>query len=412
MPRRLPTRPAAALALGAAILLAPALARAGDWPQWRGPTGLGYTDEKDLPLTWGGKTNENVLWKVDLPKSHNPYSSPVAFKDKVVLTWATNEPLAQHVTCYQASDGKQLWDAVVPPGKLKLTDSRGTYCAGTPAADEAGVYIVFGSAVVAALDWNGNPRWRHDLERVAFDVCAGSSPILYKDTLIYLADMTEKKSSLIAFDRKTGALRWEALRPEMQFAHSTPAIIQVRGKDLMIIAASTAIQGADPASGKVLWWCKNPGDTSSPAYGAGLVYADSGRGGGNPGAAVDPAGSGEVQPKWKSDAIKNDLSSPLIVGDCLYRLASRGLQCIKIATGDILYNEPLQGLSAWVSPFATADGRVYYATAGKSCVLKAGPKFEVLATSDLGDPHFASPAVSGGRIYLRGNRQLFCVGKK
>jgi hypothetical protein len=245
MPRRLSDRLAAALALGAAILLAPAFARAGDWPQWRGPTGLGYTDEKDLPLTWGGKTNENVLWKVDLPKSHNPYSSPVAFKDKVVLTWATNEPLAQHVTCYQASDGKQLWDAVVPPGKLKLTDTRGTYCAGTPAADEAGVYVVFGSAVVAALDWGGNPRWRHDLERVAFDVCAGSSPILYKDTLIYLADMTEKKSSLIAFDRKTGALRWEALRPEMQFAHSTPAIIQVGGKDLMVIAASTAIQGAD-----------------------------------------------------------------------------------------------------------------------------------------------------------------------
>ena len=93
-----------------------AMTHAGDWPQFRGPTGLGYTDERGLPLKWDGKTGENVRWKVALPKSDNPYSSPIVVGDKVVVTCVQNEPLTQHVLCFAKADGKPLWDTVVPPG--------------------------------------------------------------------------------------------------------------------------------------------------------------------------------------------------------------------------------------------------------------------------------------------------------
>ena len=414
------------VALATALMLIPCAAPAGDWPQWRGPTGMGFTDEKNLPTTWGGKTAENVLWKIDLPKSHNPYSSPIVVGDHVYLTWSLAQPLEHHVTCYQKSDGRQLWDAVVPPGKLKYTDGRATYSAPTPAADAQRVYAVFGSAVVAGLAAaDGKVLWRHELERISFDVCMGSSPVLYpgtgtaravagQDTIIYLADQNDRKSSLIAFDRKSGAVKWEALRPDAQFAHSTPIVITVKGAPQLVIAASGAVQGADPAGGKIIWWCKNPGDTSSPAFGGGLVYADDGRDPSHTGVCVDPSGTGDVSAtnvKWQLP-VKNDLSSPIIVGEHLYRQSSRTLQCIKLADGSPVYSEPMPGYHFWASPVATADGLLYFATAGTSYVIKAGPKFEVVAKNDLGDMHFASAAVSDGKIFLRGNKFLFCIGRK
>ncbi len=91
---------------------------------------------------------------------------------------------------------------------------------------------------------------------------------------------------------------------------------------------------------------------------------------------------------------------------------ARTLQCIKLADGSLVYSEPMPGYHFWASPAATADGLLYFATAGTSYVIKAGPKFEVVAKNDLGDMHFASAAVSDGKIFLRGNKFLFCIGRK
>jgi len=403
-----------ARALGHLVFASPP-ALAGDWPQWRGPNALGYTDEKGLVTKWDGKSGENVVWKVEMPKCHNPFSSPIVSGGRVFVMWSLAQPPEHHLACYDKADGRKLWDTVVAPGKFILTDLRGGYGAPTPCADGERVYVVFGSAVVAALDFSGHVVWRHELKKINFDVAMGSSPVPFGDTVVYLADQNMKTSSLIAFDKKTGEVKWEALRPDVGFAHTTPVLINVKGVPQFVIGASNAIQGVDPASGKVLWWCRNSGDTSSPTFGGGLVYNDSGRGSGNPGVAVDPTGSGDVTAthlRWKSDAIKNELGSPIIVGEYLYRLGPRNLQCVKLATGDIVYNEPLEGLHAWVSPIATPEGNIYYATSGRSYVIKAGPKLEILAKNDLGDQHFSSPAVSDGRIYLRGIRFLFCVGAK
>ena len=389
-------------------------AHAGDWPQFRGPTGLGYTGERDLPLTWNAKTGENIAWHAPLPKSDNPYSSPIVSGDRVFLTCVTNEPLTHRVLCFAKADGKPLWDASVEPGPLILKDLRGGYCAPTPCTDGKLVYAVFGSAVIAALDFEGKEVWRKTLANIAFDVALGSSPILFGDTVILDCDQTGKTSSIVAFDKATGEIRWEAKRPETGFAHSTPVIVDVAGKPQMLVSATGAIQGLDPASGKILWWCSAQGDASSPAFDGRVVFSDSGRGG--KAVCVDPTGAGDVTKthlKWTIPQISEGLSSAIIVGDSVWRTHSPEiLKCFKLTDGALAFSERLPGVSTWASPITTADGRIYFASAGRSYVLKAGDKLEVLATNEIGEESRASPAVSDGKIFLRGGKNLYCIGKK
>ena len=223
------------------------LVRAENWPQFRGPTGLGYSAEKDLPLKWDAKTGENVAWT---PIPGLGHSCPIVWEDRVVVTGVRNAPLAHWVQCYAVADGKLLWETPVPPGPLVLTDLRGGYGAPTPCTDGKQIYAVFGSAVVAALDMSGKLVWRKEIANHTFDVALGSSPILYKDTVIMNCDQTGKTSSIIAYDCATGDIRWDAKRPDTGFAHSTPVIVEIAGKPQMLVNATGAIQGLDPASSR------------------------------------------------------------------------------------------------------------------------------------------------------------------
>ena len=282
-------------AVGVCLLFC-VVARGGDtWPGWRGPTGLGTSDEKNLPLTWGGKGDENVLWKSPLPgttakgkpKRDLNQSSPIVWKDRVFVTaafWpdgvAQTEFPEQHVACYAAADGKPLWDVTVPPGPWQLKDLRGGYAAPTPCTDGTRVYALFGSSVLAALDFDGKEVWRKEVTPHAWDVCVGTSPVLAGGCVLVLADGTKPADSrLIAFDPKTGDIKWEKKRPDANFNHTTPVLVDVGGKPQLLVAASGAVQGLNPTDGEVIWTAKNKGDVPTPAFADGLVYAENGRGG-------------------------------------------------------------------------------------------------------------------------------------
>ncbi|HVS36351.1 MAG TPA: PQQ-binding-like beta-propeller repeat protein [Gemmataceae bacterium] len=408
-------------------LFAAAAALAGDWPGWRGPTGMGYSEEKDLPLTWGGKDGENILWKQRLPgadgkaRLDNNQSSPIVQGGRVFVTvsyWPAGvdakEYPEHHVACYKADDGTALWDVTVEPGPWKLSDLRGGYTAPTPAADADRVYVVFGSSVIAALDHDGKPVWRKEITPYDFDVAVGCSPVLYGDVVLLQCDQNEKHSRLLAFDRKTGDLKWEKARPEHGFAHGTPTLADVKGKTELLVAASGALQGLDPNDGSVLWTCQAAGDTVSPVYANSVAYIDSGRGG--PGFAVDPTGMGDVSKthlKWKLDVVPEGFGSPIAAAGLLYRLLNSGyLSCRRLDDGGEVYSKQLSGVTGPCSPVLTVDGRIYCASAGKSFVLRAGPKPDILAVNDLGDASQASPAVADGRLYLKGRQYLYCIGKK
>lgn len=425
-------RPFARAAAFLIVVLVAVSVRAENWDQFRGPTGMGLTTEKHLPLEWSAKDRKNVAWSAPLPGEG--HASPIVWGDRVItctVTWSENAAdrksiPAHHVTCYSAADGKQLWDTIVPPGQWLRTDFRsgagGGYAGPTPCTDGERIFVAFGSAVMAALDFEGKIVWRKDLLPHSFDVTVGGSPVLYNDTVLFLCTMANKNDSkLAAFNKSDGGVKWETKLPTVAFGHSTPVIIHVNGKPQVLVLASgikvapDGLQSFDPGTGERLWWCKGGGDASSPVYGDGIVYFDSGRGG--PGFAVDPTGSGDVSAthiKWTVEKLTEAIGSAVIVGDYVYRLQSPGtLRCWKASSGEQVYSQKLAGVgSTWASPIADEEGHLFFANGGKSYVVKAGPAFEVIAVNDLEDANHASAAVGGGQIYIMGLKQLWCIGAK
>jgi outer membrane protein assembly factor BamB len=404
---------------------------AGDWPGWRGPDGSGHTKEKDLPLTWDAKTGENILWKATLhgggrnnPEMSSPgWSCPIVWRDRVFLTTAVWKPglndkerrkviPEHHVLCFRADDGKELWDTPVAAGKCLVTNHYHGYAISTPVTDGKHVFVMFASGIVAALDFDGKVLWREELPlKREEDGGTCSSLVLHGDKLI-LPGIANPV--LRALDKKTGKLLWEQKGREHN-RMATPALLRIDGK-LQLIHMSGGVQGLDPDTGEVLWTCRAPSGQTSPVYGAGLIYTDSGRGG-REGAAVDPTGTGNVSKtnvKWKVQVTAPAGSSGIVVGDYLYRACSGDiLRCWKMASGELVYEKRLMRISPSTSPIATADGRIYFASAARSYVIKAGPTCEVLATNDLGEPHpFVTPAVSNGRLFIKGKSYLWCIGKK
>jgi outer membrane protein assembly factor BamB len=424
--------PTRLLVLTCALSLAPGAAWAGDWPGFRGPTGLGYTDEKDLPLTWNGKSGENIVWKGPLagggPKADftSPgHSSPIVWRDRVFITTAVfSEGLTDkerrttiaehHVICFRASDGKQLWDTTVPAGKCVVDNVYHGYAVPTPATDGKHVFALFGSGVLAALDFDGKIVWREELPRkgeIDSGVCG--SPVLYGD-LVIIPSLTD--TGLRALEKATGKVKWEQTTRDRN-KMPTPALLKI-GDKMQLIHYAGGIQSLDPDTGDLLWFCRGPSVSySSPAYGAGLLYADAGRGG-QTGTAVDPTGKGDVSKthvKWQVKTTSAAGSSPIFVGEYLYRIADPGLiRCWKAETGELVYEERTPKITPSSSPIATPDGRIYFASPNKSYVIKAGPKFEVLATNELepGSQDYTTPAVSDGRIFIKGRSFLWCIGKK
>ena len=406
---------------------------AADWAQFRGPTGQGLTEEKELPLKWGGKERENVRWQV--PLRGQGHASPIVSGDAIfvcTVEWPSNsgpreKSMPVHdVARYRTTDGRLMWDTQVPAGPWLRTDFRsgpgGGYAAPTPATDGRRVFCLFGSSVLAALDFDGRIAWRKEIVPHTFDVTVGSSPVLFRDTILVFCAMAKASDScLIAFDQATGEEKWRAKFLDMGFGHSTPLRIEVNGLPQLLVLASgmgvksNALRSLDPASGKTLWWCRGAGDASSPVYGSGIVYFDSGRGGA--GVAVSPEGAGDVTEsgvRWTIPQLPEAIGSPILVGGYLYRLHSPAvLKCFEAATGKLVYAERLEGISTtWASPIADAAGHLFFANAGKSYVLQTGPEVRVLAVNDLGDGNHASPAVADGSLFLVGSKHLHCIGRK
>lgn len=415
------------------LMLLSAVACGEDWPQFRGPTGLGFSKHDGLPIKWGGADEENALWKS--PLIGEGHASPIVWGDRVFLCTARWDDSVKdrktvipehHVVCYRTTDGQQLWNTTIKPGPWLRTDFRsgpgGGYAAPTPATDGKHVYVVFGSSVIAALDFKGMSVWRREIIPHTFDVTIGSSPVLFGDTVLMLCAMSRKQDSkIIAFNKVDGTTTWETPLPNTGFAHSTPVLIEVKGKPQLIVLASgggesdEGIQSFDPATGKRLWWCRGRGDAASAAFGSGILYCDNGRGGA--GIAIDPTGNGDVTKthiKWRINQVPSGIGSPIIVGDLVYRLHTPNvLKCWRVADGEQVYVQRLNRLtSTWASPIADANGRLFFASAGMSYVIKTGKDFEVLGINDLGDPNHASAAVSGNRLLVAGTRHLFCIGTK
>jgi outer membrane protein assembly factor BamB len=402
-------------------------ARGEDWPQFRGPGGLGVSRDKGLPATWGPR--ENLVWRTELPGAGS--SSPITFGPRIFLTAYSgyNVPgrpggdmkrLKLHLVCLDRRDGTIRWSQDVAP-KLpeqeRIREGHG-YASSTPAADRQRVYAFFGKAGVLAFDQDGRRLWRADVGSKLSDWGSAASPVLFGDLVIVNASV--ESEALVALDRKTGKEVWRARG--IRESWSTPLLVPLaQGKTELVVPVLGKILGFDPATGEQLWSCATDIRwymVPSLVADKGVVYALGGRSG-VAALAVRAGGRGEVTRShrlWTGRKGSN-VSSPVVHEGHLYWVNdSQGIAyCAEARTGKVLYEQRLPRAGELYASPVLAEGRLYYVSrTGRTFVVAARPRFEELAQNDLGDRSTfnASPAVSDGRLLLRSERYLYCVGRK
>ena len=409
-------------------LLSPLLgASAADWPMWRGAHGDGTCEESGLPQTWG--QTENIAWKVALPDLGN--STPVIWGDKLFLTQAIEKEGKRLLLCFDKKTGKQLWDAGTIYKEKELTHATNPYCAASPATDGERVIAFFASAGVFCYDLNGKLLWkRTDLGKQHHIWGNGTSPVIAGDR-VFLNFGPGPKTTLYCFDKKTGKTLWEHHEPggdsgkagnkNWLGSWSDPILRQTGSRYELLMSYPGRACAFDPMSGKEWWTCEGLTKLvyNSPVYADGLMIAMSGYGGAA--MAIQTGGSGDVTEKnrvWYEPKVQQRIGSGVIRDGHHYILTDGGIvECRDIKTGKLVFNERVKGPGPtgqnWSSLVLSADGLCYAANQGGDCfVFKATPKFELLSTNSLGEKIIGSIAVSDGHLFIRGYKNLWCVGKK
>lgn len=407
-----------------AVLTAASVLHAGNWPMWRGPTGQGHCDEKNLPLTWSA--TENVKWKV--PLDHQGNSTPVVWGDKVFLAQANKGGTQRSLLCFARADGKKLWQADVAYPDKERAWNENWYANASPATDGERVVVSFASAGMYCYDVAGKELWkRTDLGPWEHQFGSGSSPVIYGDLAILWCGPNETKGRnfLLAVNKKTGKSVWE--HDESYGSWSTPLLTDVNGRDQLILGRSSDVKGApeskaghlmgfDPKTGKELWSCQglNSYVYSSALYADGVAVGMSGFNGSA--LAVKLGGSGDITKDrlWLHPKSTQRVGSGVIVGAHVYMVDENATpHCYDLKTGDDLWKDAprLKGGTTWGS-IVHADGRLYLLMrSGETVVMAARPKHEVLAVNPLapGEQTNSSPAITDGAIFLRTFKHLWCI---
>ena len=426
---------------------------AANWPQWRGPSGLGVSAEADLPTTWNAR--ENIAWSAALRGLGS--SSPIVWGNQVFVTSQVGrtrlqggshpmlarddaalvsrekpiggrredppggaDPTFLIVESFNRSDGRRLWEyRVEARGPFPDLHEKHNLATPTPVTDGERLFAWFGTGQIAALDMRGRGVWAKHLgqDYSPFDINwgHGSSPVLYKDLVILLCDH-ESASYLLALDARTGARRWKADRGKGRASYSTPLVVPGPHGDELLVNSSERIDGYDPATGELRWYADAPRQTPIPSavFHDGLIYLTRGYRN-SPYMALRPGGRGDVSAShvvWRAPGGGSYAASLVHYEGLLYFTNDVGvLTCADAKTGARVWQTRLDGVF-FASPVA-ADGKIYFASeTGETIVVKAGRVAAILARNDLGERLVASPAISNGQIFLRSDARLFTVGSR
>jgi outer membrane protein assembly factor BamB len=404
-----------------AVIIAAITARAEDWPEFRGPTGQGLSRAHNLPVEWSG--TKNVVWKQAVPGKG--WSSPVLVAGRIYLTSAIaaeqGSSISLRALCLEAAMGKLVWNTEVcapSVGPATRIHTKNSHASATPVVEGNRLYVHFGPLGTACLDLEGNVRWRNTSLEYPPVHGNGGSPILAGDALIFSCDGASEPF-LVALNKNTGEVAWRVHRPteaKKKFSFSTPLLIAVDNQTQVVSPGSGAVCAYDPKSGREIWRARY-GDGYSviprPVYGQGLLFLSSGFD--SPQImALRPDGQGDVTAThivWKTARGAPSTPSPLLAGDELYFVSDSGIaSCVDARTGQVHWQERLGGPCSASPVFA--EEKIYVQTEeGLGVVLKAGKKFQMLSSNPLGERTLASYAVADGALYIRGEENLYRIGK-
>ena len=416
-----------------------------NWPQWRGPEGSGISTEVNLPEEWSGTTN--IKWKT--PISGKSHSSPIVWGKKIFLTTAIEGGVvpgaqaAKHmiegkeflhpdsvgadrrhtfkIICLDRDTGKILWEQTAFEGTpYDNRHRKSSYAASTPATDGKLIYAFFGSEGLYAYDFNGKPAWKADLGKLGtVGMGTGTSPIVHENLVIVQCDHASGEASfIVALDKKTGKQVWKTPR-KVQVSWATPILVRTSKRAELITSGTEAVVAYDPATGKELWRTKGVESNAipSPVATRDMVVISAGYPA-KTAYALRLGGSGDLSAPanivWSYAKGTAYVPSPTLYGDYLYLMTDRGiLTCLDARTGEVRYEGGRIPVPATFTASPVAfDGKLLLTSEdGDTFVLRAGPKHEVIRTNSVGEPVYASPAISDGQIFIRGEKNLYCIGK-
>ena len=415
---------------------------ASNWPQWRGPSGQGISEEKNLPTQWG--VGKNIKWRTPLPG--RGHSSPIVWGNRIFVTTAIEgeavpgAKAVKHmmgdkeflhpdsigadkkhtfkVICLDRETGKILWEQTAFEGTpYDNRHRKSSYAASTPATDGNLVFAFFGTEGLYAYNMKGKLAWKADLGKLGtVGMGTGTSPILYKNLVLMQCDEEGGGASfIVALDSKTGKEVWKTPR-KVQVSWATPMLVKTAKRTELITSGTETIISYDPATGKELWRHKGVESNAipSPVANGEMVFVTAGF----PtkvAMAINLGGAGDLADTvvWKYSKGTAYVPSPILYGDYLYLTTDRGiLTCLDARTGEVKYEGGRVPVPATFTASPVAfDGKILMTSEdGDTFMVKAGPTHEILATNSVGEPVYASPAIADGRIFIRGEKNLYAIG--
>ena len=389
-----------------------------DWPWWRGPehNGIASSDQHP-PVHWS--ETQNIVWSSKIPgRSHG---SPIVAGNQVFVTAADHERGVQTVLCFDRTDGRQLWESVVHEGGLDVkSNEKSSMASASAACDGERVFVNFlnGDFVfMTALSREGTRLWQTKVSPYVNHQGFGSSPLLYQDLVICVAD-NKGGGAVMAMNRGTGEVVWKRDRPAKP-NYPSPVILNVAGKDQLFLTGCDLVTSLNPLTGEVLWECEGATtECVTTTVTDGQHIFTSGGYPKNHVSAVTADGSGKTV--WENTT-RSYVPSLLARDGLLFAVMDAGIAiCWKSDTGRELWKGRLNGTFS-SSPVMVGD-LIYAANEeGQTFVFKASAeKLDIVATNQLGHSVFSTPVICGGRIYNRvtvdtedGKRQemLYCIGE-
>jgi outer membrane protein assembly factor BamB len=397
----------------AALLVFASTIFAANWDRFRGPNGAGQSDDAGIPTKW---EPNNFLWRQ--PLSNIGHSSPVIWDNRLYLTSGDAKTGAQTVSAYDTQTGKPLWEKRFDISSYHI-NGLNSYASSTPALDADFIYLLWlkdGRVILTALRHDGVEKWQHDVGPFEEKHGYGESPIVVDD-LVYVASDSEGESSVVALDRKTGDVRWHVTRDSGTTSFSTPCLLDPSAKEKLLLTVSTAsgLTALNAKTGRVMWQGLKDGITqrcvASPIVADGMVLVSSGQGGmGKSLIAAKPDGDA-VKEVYHLDKGIPQVPTPVVAGDLLFLLQDRGtISCFDLATGKQNFRQRLGG-DFHSSPVRVGNRIFCVARNGDVVVLAADRKYELLARNSLNETCHATPAVAEGRMYIRTENSLLCIGE-
>jgi outer membrane protein assembly factor BamB len=412
-----------------------------NWAQWRGPAGQGVSADAALPTTWSPASR--IAWKTPIPG--RAHSSPIVWGDRVFLTnaiegdaipghtplphtiggrpWRHPDAMAgdkRHtfqVLAVNATSGKILWTQNAYEGPVYDDRHRkSSYAAPTPVTDGARVYAWFGTEGLYAYSVDGKLAWKALLGKIGGQsVGISTSPVLYEKLVIVQADEENGDASFIAaLDSATGKEVWRTARTGLSVSWGTPVLATPASGPQLITVANERIVSYDPRTGRELW--REAGLDSnavpSPVLAGDLAIITAGYPAKKVVALRLAPASGQPRRAWEYHKGTAYVVSPIVYDGHLYLSTDGGLlTCLDAQTGAVKYEggRPPVPVTFMASPVAFAGHIFMTSEDGDTFVIKAGPRHEVVRTNSVDEPVFASMALAGATIYLRGERHLFAI---